>query len=202
MDCKIKICGLMRDYDALICNTYMPDYVGLVFWDKSRRYVNKEQAAGIRAILNPAIPTVGVFLDAPVREVAELVREHIITVVQLHGKEDDDYIRELRKLCSVPVIKAFRLGEAGEDIFERINQSIADMVVVESGAGSGVTFDWEALKKIKREYFLAGGLSPDNVKEAMKTGAFALDVSSGVETDGRKDADKVRRMIQAVRDLE
>lgn len=205
MGCKIKICGLMRDYDALICNTYMPDYAGLVFWDKSRRCVNKEQAAGIRAILNPAIPTVGVFVDAPVREVAELVREHIITVVQLHGKEDDDYIRELRNLCSVPVIKAFRLGEAGgsgDDVFERINQSIADTVLVDSGAGSGVTFDWEALKKIKREYFLAGGLSPDNVKEAMKTGAFALDVSSGVETDGRKDADKVRRMIQAVRDLE
>lgn len=207
MGCKIKICGLMRDYDALICNTYRPDYAGFIFWKKSRRFLSTDQAAKLRSILDRSIQTVGVFVDAPVSEVAKIAEAGIIDIVQLHGQEDNGYIRELRKVCGLPVIKAFRLGEAGigedsfaaDELFDRINQSEADYVLVDSGAGSGVTFDWEVLSKVKREFFLAGGLSPDNVLPAMGTGAFALDVSSGVETAGYKDADKIRRMIQSVR---
>ncbi|MBO4697468.1 MAG: phosphoribosylanthranilate isomerase [Lachnospiraceae bacterium] len=197
MGCLLKICGLTREADALACNAYRPDYAGLVFWERSKRYVTVTQAVKLRSILDPSVKTVGVYVDPPIGEVVKAAQSGAIDIVQLHGQEDEDYIRELRKVCGLPIMKAFRISP--ETDFERINRSEADMILIDSGAGTGRTFDWEVLKKVKRPFFLAGGLSPDNAADAMRTGAWALDVSSGVETDGSKDPEKIRLMTEIVR---
>jgi len=195
---KIKICGISRIEDIQACNRYKPDYVGFMFWDGSRRAVTPEQATLLHMGLDIKIRRVGVFVDHPLRDIAKIASSGIIDIVQLHGQEDEDYIRRLRKLTDLPVIKAFsvRNGATADDI----NSSSADMVLVDSGkGGTGEVFDWGFLKGITRDYILAGGLGTDNAAEAAATGAYALDVSSGVETNGIKDADKIKTFIDAVR---
>lgn len=195
---KIKICGLKRPCDIEYANGLAPDYIGFVFASKSRRYVTAEQAELLRKRLNRGILPVGVFVNEDPEQVADLVRRNIIEAVQLHGQEDDNYIRELRKLVSCPIIQAFRI-KSGEDA-EAANRSAADYVLLDSGGGSGESFDWSLLKKMKRPYFLAGGLTPENVTEAIKAWhPFGVDASSSLETDGAKDRDKMAAFVQAVR---
>ena len=197
---KIKICGISRVEDVTACNTYLPDYIGFMFWNGSKRYVTEEKASELSALLDGNIKRVGVFLDHPISDVAKIASSGIIDIVQLHGHEDESYISELRSKISIPVIKAFAVknGATAEDI----NGSSADMVLVDSGrGGTGEVFDWEFLKAISRDYMLAGGLNTDNAALAAQTGADALDVSSGVETDGYKDKDKIKAFIEAVRGI-
>ena len=195
---KIKICGISRIEDVEACNRYKPDYVGFMFWDGSRRSVSPQQATILHMGLDIKIKRVGVFVDQPLGDIAKIASSGIIDIVQLHGQEDEDYIRRLRKLTDLPVIKAFSVkkGATADDI----NNSSADMVLVDSGrGGTGEVFDWGFLKGITRKYILAGGLGTGNASEAAATGAYALDVSSGVETNGIKDADKIKAFIEAVR---
>ncbi|SCW34991.1 phosphoribosylanthranilate isomerase [Ruminococcaceae bacterium YRB3002] len=194
----IKICGIRRIEDVNACNTYHPDYVGFMFWKESTRYVSPEQATILHMGLDVRIRRVGVFLDHSISDVAKIASSGIIDIVQLHGSEDDAYIRSLRRKISLPVIKAFSVKKGATP--DQINGSSADLVLIDSGrGGTGEVFDWDFLRKIKRDYLLAGGLTPENAGEAAATGAFALDVSSGVETDGYKDADKIARFIANVR---
>ena len=195
---KIKICGIRRKEDALVCNSYLPEYVGFMFWEGSRRYITPAEAEGLSQVLDKRIQRVGVFVDQPISDIAKADSSGIIDVVQLHGHEDADYIAELKSVTDLPVIKAFAVRNGATA--DEINNSPADMVLIDSGrGGTGETFDWSFLEGITREYFLAGGLAPGNAAEAAKTDAYALDVSSGVETDGYKDADKIRRFIGSVR---
>ena len=195
---KIKICGIRRMEDVEACNLYMPDYAGFMFWEGSKRYIEPEKARLIAPKLDKRIRTVGVFVNSPIVDVAKIVSSGIIDIVQLHGHESDDYIRAVRFMTQIPVIKAFSVIK-GDKVVD-INDSPADMVLIDSGSGgTGEAFDWSFLEGIKREFFLAGGLEPDNARTALSTGAYALDVSSGVETEGYKDADKIRRFIEAVR---
>ena len=197
---KIKVCGISRSDDAYACNAYMPDYIGFMFWEGSKRYITPERAEELGRILDERIQKVGVFLDDSISEVAKIASSGIIDIVQLHGAEDEAYISELKSRISLPVIKAFSVRKGATP--EMINASSADMVLVDSGrGGTGEIFDWDFLKGITREYFLAGGLDPDNAAAAAAIGAYALDVSSGVETDGYKDADKIRRFIGQVRGI-
>ena len=195
---KIKICGIRREEDVKACNAYLPDYVGFMFWEDSKRYVDFDTAKELGKNLNSDIKRVGVFVNSPITDIANADSSGIIDIVQLHGQEDEEYIKALKYVTDLPVIKAFAVknGATADDI----NSSSADMVLVDSGrGGTGETFDWTFLSGIKRDYFLAGGLGLDNAKEAANTNAFALDVSSGVETDGFKDADKMAEFITAVR---
>lgn len=198
---KIKLCGLLRPEDITVANEILPDYIGFIFWEKSRRYVTKETAAGLKASLSDSIKTVGVFVDEDVSTVASYIDEGIVDAVQLHGNEDEAYIARLMSLTECTIIKAYKIGSS-EDIINAAS-SVADIILLDSGKGSGVTFDWELMKSIRKPFFLAGGLDCDNVQEALREYApFGVDVSSGIETDGYKDPDKMREFVKRVRDFD
>ena len=195
---KIKICGLTRTEDIRIVNSLRPDYIGFVFADFSKRYVTPEKAAELKAKLSPDITAVGVFVDEDVEKVAGLLKEGIIDIAQLHGHEDEDYIKKLRKFTDKPIIKVFNIKRISS--FDEVEKSSADYVMIDSGYGEGKTYDRSGLGSIRKSFFLAGGLSPDNIEQAIEeTHPYAVDISSGVETDGVKDEDKIRRIISLVR---
>ena len=271
---KIKICGLRRPEDIKAVNKYLPEYVGFVFYKKSKRYVTEEEAEKLRKLLDKRIISAGVFVDAEKDEILRLMRKGIISVAQLHGNESEDYIRELKEELKKNVsfdvgsyhdgnkihtgsseedmihagriykteeriIKAYLLkapdekeisdpGTAGgkdvksiisdmrhrekvehqginnsnrlKEILNEAKESSADYILFDSGFGSGKAFDWNILKNFEKPYFLAGGLNPENVSEAIeKLEPYAVDVSSGVETDGYKDADRIRAFVENVR---
>lgn len=194
---KIKLCGLTRRCDIDWANELLPDYVGFVFAG-SRRRVTDEQAAQLRNILREDIPAVGVFVDEPIDHAAALVRQGVIQLVQLHGAEDEGYIRELRRAVSAPVIQAFSV-RSSEDI-QAAGRSSADFVLLDHGAGgTGRTFDWSLAAALDRPYFLAGGLHPGNAAAAAELRPYAVDVSSGIETEGLKDRRKMIEFVKRIR---
>lgn len=196
---KIKLCGLSRFCDIEAVNILKPEYIGFVFAENSRRYVSPEDACLLKKRLSSEIKAVGVFVRENVKVIADLLGRGIIDAAQLHGGEEEAYIRYLRKLTGKPIIKAFRI-ETAEDIIAA-ERSSADHLLLDSGeGGTGSTFDWGLLKRMKRPYFLAGGLTPENVGRAVgELHPYAVDVSSGVETDRKKDRDKMAAFVAAVR---
>ena len=195
---KIKLCGLSRPCDIEAANELKPEYIGFVFAPKSRRYVTPEKAKELKQLLVPEIRAVGVFVNEDPERIACLVNSGVIDIAQLHGSEDEDYIKKLRTLTDKPVIRAFRI-ESARDI-ENAEHCSAEYVLLDSGAGTGAVFDWELIQDMKRPYFLAGGLSLDNVGDAVEMlHPFAVDVSSGIETDGVKDRIKMAAFVAAVR---
>ena len=194
----IKMCGLRRMEDIEAVNELLPEYIGFVFFPGSRRYITAAAAGQLREKLNPEIRAVGVFVDEDPRTVAALLEGGIIDMAQLHGHEDEPYLDDLRRLTGRPLIRAFRV-RSGEDI--RLAQSSsADVILLDAGAGDGRTFDWSLLQGMRRPYFLAGGLDPENVSRAVRVlKPFAVDVSSGIETGGIKDMNKMRAFVRAVR---
>lgn len=198
---KIKLCGLSRPCEIEAANKLQPDYIGFVFAPKSTRYVSPDKAIELKKLLCPSIKAVGVFVREKPETVASLLESGVIDVAQLHGGEDEDYIRMLRSLTGKPLIRAFRV-DTKEDI-EAANISGADYVLLDSGqGGTGTVFDWKLLAEMKRPYFLAGGLDAGNVRDAVASlHPYAVDVSSGIETDGQKDIDKMTAFVHAVRTL-
>ncbi len=195
---RIKLCGLSRPCDVEAANALKPDYIGFVFASSSRRYVTPRQAAELKKLLSPEIAAVGVFVGEAPEIVAELLNSGVIDAAQLHGEEDGGYIRRLRQLTDRPLIRAFRIRTARDA--EMAGSSRADYVLLDSGAGTGNVFDWQLVQRIRRPYFLAGGLNPENAERAVKLlRPFAVDVSSGIETDGRKDRRKMAAFVAAVR---
>ncbi len=196
---KIKLCGLTREQDIEAVNICRPDFVGFVFAEKSRRYVSPSRAAELKSLLMPGILVVGVFVNEDVTKIAQLLADGVIDLAQLHGGEDEGYIKSLRGLTQKPLIKAFRV-DSDKDI-EAAEASSADYVLLDSGnGGTGTAFDWRLLEKMERPYFLAGGLNPENVSEAVeRLHPYAVDVSSGIETDRVKDARKMREFVDKAR---
>lgn len=196
---KIKLCGLTRECDIEWANALMPDYIGFVFARKSTRYVSPDRAKALKALLHPDIKAVGVFVNAPVEFVAQLLADNIIDVAQLHGQEDEAYIKALRARTDKPVFQAFRMDSA--DDVARANASSADFVLLDSGSGgTGTAFDWQLLQNIKRPYFLAGGLHIDNCASAVTTlHPYGVDVSTGIETNGKKDKSKMAEFVAMIR---
>ena len=198
---KLKFCGLPREADIRAANETRPDYIGFVFAE-SRRRVTDEQAARLRAQLAPGIQAVGVFVNDDPAHIAELANRGVIDLIQLHGGESAAYIRRLRTMTAAPVIYAVRVG-THEDI-ERVKPYsveyfLLDTCTKDAYGGSGKTFDWSLIGAVGKPYFLAGGLNESNIPRAMRTGAYALDLSSGIETDGVKDAAKMRRVAALIR---
>jgi len=195
---NIKLCGIRRQEDIVVINAILPEYIGFVFAENSKRYVSPEQAADLKANLASNVSAVGVFTDENPKTVAALLNNGIIDMAQLHGNEGEDYIAALRNLTDKPLMKAFQIHEAKD--LSMLESSSADYVLADSGAGSGAVLNWSLLSGIQRPYFLAGGLSPDNVSYAIEQlHPFAVDVSSGIETDGWKDTGKMKRFVTAVR---
>ncbi|SDY10094.1 phosphoribosylanthranilate isomerase [Ruminococcaceae bacterium YAD3003] len=195
---ELKICGLSRLEDIIAVNRHGADYAGFVFFQKSKRYVDPYKANELIELLRTDIKPVGVFLDEPIDNVVRIARISGVEMVQLHGHESEEYVEYIKRTLDRPVIKAYKAGEEGA--LDRAANSSADYVMIDSGAGSGQKFDWSILKNFKRDYFLAGGLDPESVGEAIRLlEPFAVDVSSGVETDGIKDEKKIAEFIKAVK---
>ena len=195
---KIKICGLKSMEDISYVNELKPDYIGFVFLKGRARYVSPEQAGSLRKALDASIPAIGVFVNEPVEQVAALLNDGTIQMAQLHGNEDEAYVKALRSLSSSPIIKAFII-KSKEDV-ERALTFPCDYLLLDNGLGTGESFDWSLLENIERPFFLAGGLHSENVKDAIHLiHPFAVDVSSGVETEGKKDYEKIKAFISAVR---
>ncbi|ETP73222.1 phosphoribosylanthranilate isomerase [Lachnospiraceae bacterium JC7] len=206
---KVKICGLRRQEDIEAVNRLRPEYIGFVFYEKSRRNVTEEEAMALREALDPDIISVGVFVDAEPELILRLMRKGIISIAQLHGHETEEYIEKLKKEMEIgfgepehergfKVMKAF-LVKTEEDL-AAARETDADYILFDNGLGSGESFDWEILRDFPKPYFLAGGLTDANVSDAIqRLSPYAVDISSGVETDGFKDPEKMRSFIDAVR---
>lgn len=206
---KIKLCGMMKPCDIEYANRVKPDLVGFIFAN-TRRKISPAQAKQFREALDAEIPAVGVFVNEDISVIASLVQDGCIDMIQLHGEEDADYIRRLREICGVPVIKAVKVQTV-----EQIRQAAAlpvDYLLLDTYrkgvlGGTGEAFDWELLREAKaaagelfgKPYFLAGGLHAGNLREAAALGSYGLDVSSGIETDGSKDFDKMVEVMELVR---
>lgn len=194
---KVKFCGLTRPCDIDAVNELLPDYVGFVFWRNSKRYITPENALSLRKYLRGEIITVGVFVDESPKFVADMAGK-IVDMIQLHGHEDGEYISHLRTITHAKIIQAFRIKSA-DDVL-RAEKSPADFVLLDAGMGTGKLFDWSLIQGVKRPYFLAGGLDAHNVTEAVKIlSPYAVDVSSGIETDGHKDRVKMSAFISTLR---
>lgn len=196
---KIKICGLKRPEDIAYVNEAKPDYCGFIIeFPKSSRNVTGDQVKILIAELDKNIIPVGVFVNAAPERVEELLLDGTIRIAQLHGQEDDDYIRRIQKNTGSQVIKAFSVKTA-QDI-ELALKSPADYILLDQGGGgTGQTFDWSLIPEIKRPFFLAGGLGPDNLEQAVDMiRPYAVDLSSSVETDGVKDRSKILEAVNLV----
>ncbi len=197
---KIKICGLSRPCDIAYVNEALPDFCGFIInVPGSRRNISPEILRNLRPHLRPEILPVGVFVNAAPSLITKLVRENLISLVQLHGQEDEIYIASLRQTISVPIIKAFQIST--ELDIKNAESSSADYILLDHGnGGTGKTFDWSLLSSAKRPYMLAGGLTPENLPYAVsKLHPWAVDLSSGVETDGFKHREKILAAVHAVR---
>lgn len=195
---RIKLCGLTRTEDISAANALKPEFVGFVFAPKSKRYVSPRQALELKALLSLQIQAVGVFVNEETETVAQLLNDGVIDLAQLHGSEDELYIRKLRALTDRPILQAFRI--TSEQDVQRAERSIADHILLDAGAGTGTVFDWSLLRQIRRPYFLAGGLGPGNVERALELlHPYAVDISSGIETEGVKDPEKMAAFVAAVR---
>lgn len=196
---RIKLCGLMRPCDIEKANVLMPEYIGFIFAKNSKRYLTYKKAAAFKKMLDPGITAVGVFVDEDIGTIRGLLEEGVIDAVQLHGREDEEYMKRLREITDKPLIKAFRIERKGD--IAKAEESAADYVLLDSGCGgTGTSFDWNLLSQMRRPYFLAGGLDAETVREVVnRWHPYAVDVSSGIETDGCKDADKMRAFVEAVR---
>ena len=195
---KTKICGLTRPCDIDAINIEAPDYIGFVFAN-SRRKVTPARAMELKRNLATGIIPVGVFVDETIDNILPLIQTGIIEIVQLHGTENEEYITKLKQLTTAPIIKAISVQQARD--VQKWAQTAADYLLLDSkGGGTGQAFDWSLIGETDKPYFLAGGLDANNITNALhQTKPFAVDVSSGVETDGLKDPGKIKEFIRRVR---
>ena len=211
---KLKICGLRRKEDINIENKYGPDYIGFVFADSPRK-VSYEEAKVLSDILSEDIVPVGVFVNEHMKLIVDLFKDGIIKIAQLHGDEDEKYIRNLKDKSieqtgiEIPVINAIEIKDisnedSGTDYNDELlkwRDSASDYFILDSGKGSGKTFDWNLIDKnsefFRNSIFLAGGLNSENLTSAIEEfNPFAVDLSSSVETDGFKDEKKIKEIIE------
>ena len=196
---KINICGIKRLEDIEIVNRYKPDYIGFVFAD-SKRKVSHDLAKELRNNLDSDIIPVGVFVDSPQDEILKLFDEGIIEIAQLHGSESEQFILDLKKKTDgeLKIINAIEMTQ--EVGLLEYNDSNSDYLLLDSGKGSGKTFDWSLIRKdIKKEFFLAGGLNSENVTQAIdEFNPYAVELSSSLETDGFKDENKIKEIMEVI----
>lgn len=212
---KIKICGLRRDCDADYVNEACPEYAGFVF-AHTRREIAVEDARRLRRKLRKGIQAVGVFVDEEREHVSWLLQEGIIDIAQLHGRESAEYVEWLKRNTGCVVIKALHpdtpagtqstlievQGFYQEYIEAGVDYFLFDSSSCTQAGGTGRVFDWSLIPEGEHPFFLAGGLNADNVQEAIRTvSPYAVDISSGVETDGCKDGRKISEIVRRIRNV-
>jgi phosphoribosylanthranilate isomerase len=202
---KIKICGIQSEDDVAVVNKYMPEYVGFVFAD-SKRKIRQDTAKLLRNRLDRQIKSVGVFVNSTLDIIEELCKNGVIDVIQLHGDEDLEYILKIRKFTSCEIIKAVRVRSAADiqaALPLPVDYLLLDSFVLGEQGGSGKTFSWTQIPHLEQKFFLAGGLDPLNVKEAIKVAhPDCVDVSSGVEENGIKSEKRIKKFVKQVRELD
>lgn len=204
---KIKLCGLSRNCDIDYVNEALPDYIGFVFYEKSIRYVTPGKAYDLKCRLSDKIKAVGLFVDASQEDIVSLADKGIIDMIQLHGCEDAEFINRLKDKISVPIMKAVRVKDRRD--VEKASEINADYLLFDAycrnmAGGTGKMFNWDLLKNttINKPFFLAGGLNRENIETAVKTvNPYAVDISSGIETNGVKDRDKIIEIVRRVRNV-
>ncbi|HJB24307.1 MAG TPA: phosphoribosylanthranilate isomerase [Candidatus Jeotgalibaca pullicola] len=198
---KVKICGLRTLEDVAAANVCLPDYIGFVFAEKSKRKIDRATAAQLKGKLSEEIQAVGVFVNQSIQDILDLCNQNVIDVIQLHGEEDERFIQQLKERLPNPIIKAIPVGKTIFKQSEKADFLLFDTATVERG-GSGKTFDWKLLSnEQEKPYFLAGGLTTENVTQAVSTlHPYCVDVSSGVETAGKKDQEKMKRFVKLVQE--
>ncbi len=197
---KIKICGLFQPQDIDCINEARPDWCGFILnFPKSHRNVGVDELRSLRARLAEGVTPVGVFVDQPVEAVAALLKEGLIDLAQLHGHEDGAYIAQLRALApGKPIWRAFKV-RSETDVLEA-QRCEADLILLDGGQGAGRVFDWSLVREVRRPFLLAGGLTPENIPQAVRAlHPYGVDLSSGVETDKQKDRDKILAAVSAAR---
>ncbi len=201
VDTKIKFCGLRREEDVKYAASLDAGFMGFILTDRFRRYIEPSEVARLKAFVPASCKTVGVFVDEPVDYVVSAAKTAGLDMIQLHGAEDEAYIAEVKEKTGLPIIKMIK--PVSEDDIITARQSLADLILLDSGAGgTGKVFDWSLAEKLGRDYILAGGLTPENAGEAVeRLKPFAVDVSSGVETEGIKDFSKMKAFAAEVRKL-
>lgn len=201
---KIKICGLTRPQDIEAVNLILPDYVGFVF-AHSKRQVSDDAAKSLKSHLNPFIKAAGVFVNDDIEHIEHLCNLNIIDIVQLHGDENEEYIKKLRKYIPNKIIKAVRVRNSND--IKMANEFSSDYLLFDAYhekqyGGSGITFDWSLISKMSKTYFLAGGINIKNILDAQNLcSPYCMDVSSGVETDGLKDKEKIIKIVTKIRSV-
>ena len=200
MTAKIKICGLTRLCDIEAVNAAKPQYIGFVFAESKRR-VTPKQAEELRENLSPDIIPVGVFVNETIENIISLVRSGVIGAIQLHGDEPEEYIEKLKALTDTPVIKAVSVLKPGD--VQKFENTCADYLLLDNkSGGTGQIFNWNLIGEVSKPFFLAGGLNIENIKSAIKKiNPFAVDISSGVETSGLKDKEKIMSIISMIRSI-
>ena len=208
---KVKICGITNVDDAMLAANLGADFIGLNFCRDSARKVSLKNAKDIVSKMPPFVSVVGVFVDEPLEELVKTAKKAPLKYIQLHGSETPEYCKSAAELSGLPVIKAFKMAdekslETMPQFLESAAYFLLDACVPGEPGGTGVTFNWDLAVKAKdlgKPVFLAGGLVPENVAEAIgKVLPFAVDVASGVERlERRKDYDKLNKFIRASRGL-
>ncbi len=199
---KIKICGIVRPVDAYAVNLCRPDYAGFVFAENRRRTVSSDHAEMLRDIISCDVKAVGVFQNNEPEYILKLCERGIIDLIQLHGDEDERYIHYLRLHTPLPIIKAVQAKDT--ETVLRAQELSSDYLLIDTydektNGGTGKSFDYSVLPKLTKPFFIAGGLNSSNIKKALGVGAYGVDVSSGVETNGFKDTEKIAEIIKMIR---
>lgn len=201
---ELKICGLYRDEDIEYANELLPEYIGFViYYPKSYRSIDLFEAKRLREKLDKRIKVIGVFVNQHIELIKTAYREGIIDIAQLQGDENEEYIRTLKEKLGIEIIKAFTIKEEA-DLASALENS-ADILLFYVGLGEKneeLPKILERLKSVKRRYILAGGLNSSNVSAIVREiKPHIVDISSGVETDEKKDFEKMKEFIETVRSI-
>lgn len=200
----VKICGLKRSCDIEFANKYKPDFIGFILSPGFKRSITSMQAQYLKNHLNKNIKVIGVFVNECIDYILNFCEENVIDIIQLHGDESTEYIAKLKEKTNNPIIKAVRVKSQSDIITaEKLpcDYLLLDTYQKNSYGGSGETFNWDIIpKNIRKPFFLAGGLNSNNVAQAItKIKPYAVDLSSGAETNGTKDEEKIKIIIENVR---
>ena len=199
---KLKICGLTCEEDIAAVNEVKPDFAGFIIEvPSSRRNLSAEKVKVLVKGLDREILPVGVFVNAAPELPISLLRDGTLWAAQLHGQEDEDYIEKIQNMTGKPVIKAFSI-KIPEDV-QRALRSPADYILLDQGTGgTGEPFDWSLVPPVRRPFFLAGGIGPENLRNAVSTlHPWAVDISSSLETNGKKDPAKIRQIAKMLKQI-
>jgi phosphoribosylanthranilate isomerase len=200
---KVKICGIRRAEDIEIVNKYLPDFIGFIFVPASKRYVEPKIVAELKKNLDPRIKTVGVFVNESIEKIREIKKVCSLDVIQLHGEETPQFCEELGgRIWKAIRVKDEDCVEILDTYAEYTELLLLDTYVDGTHGGTGQAFDWDLIEFFSADYNigLAGGITRENVLKAKKkVEPELIDVASGSETNGIKDEEKIKDIIQIIR---